>query len=244
MPGPALVSQATVEAAQVRRPRHPPWARRPQTAQDALRRGLVRCGPGPWAWTGRARQPGADDASCRGRPPAWRAAPGARGPARDAPAGVLETGGWQALGPIRRTPAGVPHARPRAPGGAWLPQAFAPLDRPPARRLAVARADRIGRDACARPPQEVPPTPPGLTPPRRPVAAQAPPQGKVASLAQGSATFCHRLGPTWETLTVPPRRPLGERLLARGIVTAGPGDIRAVVPTGPQGETTPFGHVR
>ena len=255
IPGPALVSQEPLEAAQVRLNRHPHLARRHPTAHDDLLRGLVSCGQGQLACTGRALHPGYDSALCRGRTEALRAAQGERCTARYAPAGALETLVWQDLCPILRQPALVTHALQRAQGGAGLPQAFqarrrtlqqafAQLERQQARRLEVSLADLIGRDEFERNHQEVTHTQQGLPHQLRQLEAQAQQQVHVASLAQGIETCCHRLGPTWDTLTFTQRRQRVELLIDRVIVTNGQVEIRSVVPTGPKGETTPFCHLR
>jgi hypothetical protein len=63
-------------------------------------------------------------------------------------------------------------------------------------------------------------------------------------LAQGIDAFCQGIGPTLDQLNFAQRRQLVELLIDRVIVTDGQVEIRYVVPTGPKGETTPFGHLR
>ena len=141
-----------------------------------------------------------------------RAAQGERCTARYAPAGALDTVVWQDLCQVLREPALVPHELQRARGGAWLPQALqarrrtlpqalAQLERQQARRLEVSLADIIGRDEFERKHKEVTHTQQGLTHQLRQLEAQAQHQVNVAALAQGIETFCHRLGPTLDTLT-------------------------------------------
>jgi len=155
---------------------------------------------------GRTRPPGSHDSRCRGRTAAWRAARGERCTARLAPARALDALVWQDRWRSLRAPALMTHALARAPGGAWLPQALparrqtlrealTPLERPPARRLEVALAEIIGRDACERTRPEVTHTHQGLTQPRRQLEAQAPPQVATAALAQGVEALCRRLHP-------------------------------------------------
>ena len=184
-----------------------------------------------------------------------RAAQGERCTARNAPARALDALVWQDLCPVLTEPAVVTHALQRAQGGAWLPQALqarrrtlqhalAQLERQQARLLEVSLADIIGRDECERKHQEVTHTQHGLTHQLRQLEAQAQQQVDVAALAKGIEAFCRRLGPTLGALTFAQRRPLVELLIDRGIVTDGQVEIRYVVPTGPQGESTPFCHLR
>ena len=199
MPGPALVSQATVEAAHVRRPRHPPWARRPQTAQDALRRGLVRCGPGPWAWTGRARQPGADDASCRGRPappgmpqPGYSRRGGGRRSVRSAGRrpGCPTPGRAPQAGRGSRTPSKRGAARSRRPSRRWTGRQRGAW-RSLGRTASAATRAPAHRRRC--------PPPPGLDP------ATAPCGGAGATPGQGGLA-----GPGQRDLLPPSRADVGD----------------------------------
>jgi site-specific DNA recombinase len=118
------------------------------------------------------------------------------------------------------------------------------LERQQGRLLEVYLAEIIGRDEFERKHQEVTRTQQGLTHQLRQLEAQAHQQVNVAALAHGIDTFCRRLGPTLDTLTFAQRRQLVELLIDRVIVTDGQVEIRYVVPTGPQGETTPFCHLR
>lgn len=166
IPVPAIVSEETFEAVQVRLNRTTPMARRHHTAHDSLLRGLVSCGPCQLACTGRAVHPGYDSDLCRGRTEALRAAQGERCTARYAPAGALDALVWQDLCQVVQEPALVIHALQRAQGGAWLPhalqarrrtlqQALAPLERQQARLLEVYLADIMSRDAFERQHQAV-----------------------------------------------------------------------------------------
>jgi hypothetical protein len=228
LPVPARSSAATCAAAHAPVARHTPMARRHTTPQASCRRGVGRCGPGHLACPGRPRPPGSPDARCRGRTEALRAAPGARCTARLTPARARDALGGQARGRIRRAPALRTPARARAHGGAGRPQALParrptrrdallPLARQHARLRAVARAALLGRDACARTRLAVTPTPPGLTQPRRPLAAQAQPP-------------VHQL--TWAH-----RRHLVERLLDHVLVPRTRWPCALWGPRGPRGKS-------
>jgi site-specific DNA recombinase len=78
----------------------------------------------------------------------------------------------------------------------------------------------------------------------RQIEVQAQQQIDVLALAHGIEAFCSRLEPTLDQLTFPQRRQLVELLIDRVIVNDGQVEIRYVVPTGPQGETVPFCHLR
>jgi site-specific DNA recombinase len=82
LPGPAISSQETFEAAQARLDRNAQRARRNNTAHECLLRGLVSGGQGQLSCTGRTLHPGYHYYLCRGRPDALRAAQGARCTAR------------------------------------------------------------------------------------------------------------------------------------------------------------------
>jgi site-specific DNA recombinase len=251
IPVPAIVSQETFEAAQVRLNRNIQMARRNNTAHDYLLRGLVSCGRCQLACTGRAIHPGYAYYICRGRTDALRAAQGERCTARYAPAEALDALVWQDLCQVLREPALVTHELQRAQGGAWLPhalqarrrtlqQALAQLERQQARLMEVYLAEIIGRDEFERKHQEVTHTHQGLMHQLRQVEAQAQQQVNVAALAQGIETFCRRLGPTLDTLTFAQHRQLVELLIDRVIVTDGQVEIRSVVPTGRRGKPLPF----
>jgi site-specific DNA recombinase len=255
MPGPASLSQETFAAAPARLARTTPMARRHNTAQAYWRRGLVSGGPCQLSCLGRPLPTGYHDSLCRGRTDALRAAQGDRCTARLAPARALDALVWQDLCRILTAPALMTPARARAHGGAGRPQALqarrhtlrdalAQLERQQTRVLEGYLAAIIGRDACERPRQEVIQTPHGLSQQRRQLEAQVQPQVNLAALAQGLEACCRKGQPTLDQRTFAQRRPVVELLIARVIVTADQGEIRYVVPTGPQGETTPFCHVR
>src|SRR6267142_5472765 len=255
IPVPAIVRPETCAAAQARLSRTTHMARRHTTTPDDWLRGLVRCGPCQLAGLGRPLPPGDHDDLCRGRTDALRAARGERCPARDTPARALDEWGWQDRCRILTEPALITPALARAHGGAWLPQALqarrktlrealTQLERQQARLLEVSLAESIGRDAFERTRQEVMRTQDGLTQPLRQLEAQAQPQVDIAALAHGLEALCRRLQPTLDQLTCAQRRPLVERLIDHVLVTHDQVEMRYVVPTGPQGETTPFCHVR
>ena len=161
----------------------------------------------------------------------------------------------QALCRGLREPALSTPARERAQRGAGLPQALharrqtlravlAPLERQPARRLAVSLAEVSARAAGARRRKEVAQSPQGFMQPLRHRAAQAQQHVHVAAWAQGIEALGHRRQPTVDQWTFAQRRPRVAWRMERVIVNERQVDIRSVVPTGPTGETTPFCHWR
>jgi site-specific DNA recombinase len=161
IPVPAIVSQATCDAAQARLDRQSPFARRNQTAHDTLLRGLGSWGQCLLACTGRPLPPGSHADRCRGRTDARRAAQGERWTARYTPARALDELVWHDRCRVLTAPMRITQALQRAQGGAWLPQAFqarrqilqealAQRERQRNRLLEVSLADMIHRDECER----------------------------------------------------------------------------------------------
>jgi site-specific DNA recombinase len=255
VPVPAIMSQETFEAAQSRLDRHGQMARRHHTTYAYFLRGLVSGGQCRLACSGRPLRPGSHDDFCRGRTDALRLAQGERCTARYAPAQALDARVWQDLCRVLLAPSLIPPALERAPMGAWLPQALqarrhtlrdvlAQLERQQARLLDLSLAEVIEREECERKRKEVAQTQHGLRQPLRQLDAQAQQHVNVTAWAQGIATFCQRLHPTLDNLTFAQRRPLVELLIDCVIVNDAQVEIRSVVPTGPNGETTPFCHLR
>jgi len=255
VPVPAIVSQEAFDAAQAPLERNVRMARRNNTAQEYLLRGLVSCGGGQLSCTGRSRQPGYAYYVCRGRTDALRRVRGQRCTTRFAPAHALDDLVWADLCRVLADPALLTHNVTRIQQGAWLPQALqareqavrtalAQLERQQERLLEAYLAEIIGRDEFARKRQEVLHTLNGLAQQRRQLEAQAHQQQNVATLARGITDFCQRVQPTLTHLTFDQRRHLVELLIDCVIVTDEQVEIRYVVPTGPAGEQTPFCHLR
>jgi site-specific DNA recombinase len=184
-----------------------------------------------------------------------RAALGARCTARFIRAQALDILVWHDLCQVLTHPAHITQELQRAQGGAWLPQALqarqhtlrealAQLERQQARLLEVYLAEVVEHEEFARKRQELSQTQHSLTRQLRQLEAQAQQHIDMVALAQGIDTFCQRLAPTLETLTFAQRRELVALLIDRVIVNDGQVEIRYVVPTGPEGETVPFCHLR
>src|SRR5712691_7242339 len=255
VPVPAIISEETFEAAQHRLNRNVQMARRNNTTYTYLLRGLVSCGQCRLTCGGRTLHPGYHYYFCRGRTDALRLALGERCTARYAPAQVLDALVWQDLCRVLSDPALISHELERAQMGAWLPQALqarrqtlrdvlAQLERQQARLLDVYLAEVIEREEFERRRKEVAQSQHGLTQQLRQLDTQAQQHVNVAALSQGIEAFCQRLQPTLDKLTFAQRRQLVELLIDRVIVNDTQVEIRYVVPTGPNGETTPFCHLR
>ena len=241
--------------AQQRLDQNKQMARRNNQAHDYLLRGLVSCGQCRLACTGRLTGAGYPYYICRGRTDALRMAKGERCTARYAPADALDLLVWQDLCRILTDPELVTHELARAQAGEWLPQALqdrqrtlraslAQLERQQTRLLEVYLAEVIGRDEFERKQHELVQTQNGLTQQLRQLELQAQKQLDVAKLATHIEDFCQRLAPTLEQLDFAQRRQLVELLIDCVIVDNDKVEIRYVIPTGPQGEHTPFCHLR
>ncbi len=252
---PSMVSQETFDAAQARLDRNKQMAKRHNTTNEYLLRGLVSCAQCRLACMGRTVNPGYDYYVCRGRTDALRAAQGERCTARYTPASALDELVWQDLCRILTQPALICHELERAQAGEWLPQALqarrhtlqgalAQLGRQQARLLEVYLAEVIGRDEFERKRQELAQTQSGLTQQLRQLEAQAQKQIEVTALATGIQAFCQRIQPTLEQLSFAQRRQLVELLIDRVIVDNDKVEIRYVIPTSPKGEETLFCHLR
>ena len=252
---PAIVSEETFTATQLRLDRNVQMARRNNKTHEYLLRGRVSCGQCRLTCAGRNRGPGYPYDVGQGRTDALRKAQGERCTARYAPAQALDELVWQDLCHVLSEPALLTHELARAQMGEWLPQALqarrqtrraarAQLERQQARLLDVSLAEVIGQEECERKRKEVSQTQHGLRQQRRQLEAQAQQQVNVAALAQGIAAFCRRIRPTRDELTFAHRRQRVELLIDRVIINNSQVEIRYVVPTGPKGETTPFCHLR
>ncbi len=255
IPVPAIISQGTFDVVQRRLERNVQMARRNNTTHAYLLRGLVSCGQCRLISTGQTRPPGYHYYVCQGRTDSLRAAQGDRCTARYVPAQALDELVWHDLCRVLMEPALITHELERAQMGEWLPQALqarrqtlrdvlAQIERQQARLLEVYLAEVIGREEFERKRKEVTHTQHGLTQQLRQLDAQAQQHVDVAALTQGIETLCQRLQPTLDNLTFAQRRQLVELLIDRVIVNDAQVEIRYVVPTGPQGETTPFCHLR
>ena len=162
---------------------------------------------------------------------------------------------WHDLCRVLTEPAFIVHELQRAQRGEWLPQALqarrrtlgktlAQLDRQQAWLLDVYLAEVIGREEFERKRQEIEWTHWSLRQQLHQLEAQAQQQVEVAAVAQGLAAFCQRVQPTLAQCTFDQKRQLVDLLIDRVIIDHEQVEIRYVVPTGPQGETVPFCHLR
>jgi site-specific DNA recombinase len=183
IPVPALISSATFDAAQAQLDRNTPMARRHNTAQAYLLRGLLSCGRSQLACTGRSRARGYAYYGCRGRTDLLRAARGERCTARYAPAQALDALVWADLCRVLSDPSLLTHELTRLHQGTWraeelrarhqdLGAALAQLERQQERVLEAYLAEIIGREEFARKRQEILRLLNGLAHQRRQIEAQ------------------------------------------------------------------------
>jgi site-specific DNA recombinase len=252
---PALVSQETFDAVQARLDWNKQMARRNNDTHEYLLRGLVSCAQCRLACPARTLPSGYSYYVCRGHTDVLRAVEGKRCTARYAPAQGLDDLVWQDMCCLLAQPALIIHELEHGQGGAWLPQALqdrrrtlraalAQLERQQARLLEVYLAEIIKRDEFERKRQELMHTQTGLSQQLRQLEAQAQKQIEVTGLAAGITAFCQRLQPTLDHLTFAQRRKLVELLIDRVIVDDDTVEIRYVIPTSPEGEESPFCHLR
>jgi site-specific DNA recombinase len=252
---PTIVSQDRFEAAHTRLEWNKQMARRNNTTHPYLLRGLVSCGQCRLACTGRSIPGRQAYYMCRGRRETNRTALSERCRVPYTLAEALDAFVWHDLCRVLTEPALIVHELQRAQRGEWLPQALqarrrtlgktlAQLERQQARLLDVYLAEVIGREEFERKRQEIERTHWSLRHQLHQLEAQAQQQVEVAAVAQGLEAFCQRVQPTLAQCTFAQKRQLVELLIDRVIVAHDQVEIRYVVPTGPQGETVPFCHLR
>lgn len=252
---PAIIDQATFEAAQRRLDQNKQLARRNNKTHHYLLRGLVSCGQCKLSSMARSLHGRYHYYVCRGRSDPLRAAKAERCTARYAPAKVLDELVWQDLCRIISDPTVITHELQRARSGEWLPQALqarvktlqdtlAKLERQQARLLEVYLAEIIGLDEFERKRGELRQTQGALKQQLRQLEVQAQQQINTLQLADNIQAFCQRLQPTLETLSFSQRRQLVELLVDCVIVNDEEVEIRYVIPTSPKSETSRFCHLR
>jgi site-specific DNA recombinase len=251
---PGIIDQDIFDAAQSRLEKNQNMARRNNKSHDYLLRGLVSCGQCHLSSTGRS-QGKYHYYKCRGRTDVHRAAKGERCTARYVPSQALDQLVWQDLCCIVAEPDLITHELERAQAGEWLPQALqakrnaicqalASLGRQQERLLEVYLAEIILREEFERKRQELTQTQNGLRQQLRQLEYQAQKQIETLTLANNIQEFCKRIQPTLDNLDFEQRRKLVELLIDRVIVDDEKVEIRYVIPTGPNGETTRFCNLR
>lgn len=251
---PAIISQEVFVLAQKRLDHNKQMAPRNNKTHQYLLRGLVSCGQCSLAATGR-EQKGYRYYVCRGRTDALRKAKGERCITRYAPAQALDELVWQDLCHILADPVLITQELKRAQAGEWLPQALQArrktvqaalkqLERQQARLLEVFLADIVQRPEFERKRQELIQTQQGLEQQLRQLEVQAQKHIDTLELGKNIEAFCQRIQPTLEQLDFAQRRQLIELLVDRVIVNDAQVEIRYVIPTSPQGETSRFCHLR
>jgi len=252
---PAIIDQATFEAAQARLEQNKQFSRRHNTVHSYLLRGLVWCGHCQRACQGRTDTLRYSYYLCRGRLERLRGDDRVQCTARYIPVADLDELVWQDLCLVLRDPALITHELERARAGEWLPQALrarqktvedamAQLERQQERLLDVYLAGIIARTEFERKHHELSSQQESLRQQQRELAAQARQHLDVVKLADSITAFCTRLQTTLDHLDFAQQRQLVELLVDCVIVSAEQVEIRYVIPTGPQGEATIFRHLR
>jgi site-specific DNA recombinase len=253
---PPIVTQECWERAQQRLDENKRFARRNNHSHDYLLRGLVYCGQCHYGCSGRSAKEGQNYYICRTHTESARLGrEDISCSARYTPAEKLDALVWQDLCLILTAPTLITHELTRAQSGDWLPQALqarqqtllkaiSQLDRQQARLLEVYLAEVISRDEFERKRQELAQTQNGLRQQLRQVEAQAQKQLDLTAMAEGVEAFCQHVQVSLTQLDFAQRRQLVELLIDSVLVNSGQVEIRYVIPTGPEGEQTPFCHLR
>src|SRR5215210_3497355 len=236
---PALVSQEQFDRVQDKLAQNRQFARRNNTAHPYLLRALVSCGVCGLSCLGRCLPSGYRYYCCRGKLPAHQSHRETKCPARYIPA----------------EPEAIRFALERAHGSHWLPQDLQ------ARREALRRgqasvqqqierlteADLAGvvdLDEFRRRRGGLDQKGQALEAQLRQLEAQVDRQTELARVGLSTEAFCRRVRAGLDQATWEQKRQLIECLVARGVVTESQVEIRYVIPTSPQGETTRFCHLR
>jgi len=255
IPVPAIIDQARFDAAQARLEQNKQLARRHNTTHRYLLRGLVWCGQCQRACQGRTDHLGYSYYLCRGRVERLKPDASAQCTARYIPVADLDALVWRDLCQVLREPALITHELERARAGEWLPQALrarqktvadalAQLERQLARLLDLYLSGVIERTMFERKHHDLSAQQEGLRHQQRQLDAQARQHLDVVKLTDSITTFCNRLQATLDQLDFAQQRQLVELLVDCVIVSDEQVEIHYVIPTGPQGETTIFRHLR
>jgi site-specific DNA recombinase len=250
---PAIVDQATFDAAQARLEQNKQFSRRHNTVHSYLLRGLVWCGHCQRACQGRSDKLGYSYYLCRGRLERLRGDDRVQCTARYIPVADLDALVWQNLCLVLREPALITNELERARAGEWLPHALrarqktvddalAQLERQQERLLDVYLGGIIVRAEFERKHHELSSQQESLRQQQRQLHAQTQQQLDVVKLSQNIKALCERLVPTLEQLDFAQRRQLVVLLVDCVIVSDEQVEIRYVIPTGSQGERVPFRH--
>jgi site-specific DNA recombinase len=252
---PAIVDQTIFDAAQVRLEQNKLLARRHNTSHSYLLRGMVWCGQCQRACQGRTDHLGYSYYLCRGRLERLKPDATAQCTARYIPVADLDKLVWQDLCLVLRDPTLITHELERARAGEWLPQALrarqktvtdalAQVERQLARLLDIYLAEIITRAEFERKHHDLTGQQEGLRQQQRQLEAQAQQHLDVIELTDKITALCNRLQATLDQLDFAQQRQLVELLVDCVIVTDEQVEIRYVIPTDPQGETTIFRHLR
>jgi site-specific DNA recombinase len=252
---PAIIDQATFEAAQARLEQNKQFSRRHNTVHSYLLRSLVWCGHCQRACQGRSDKLGYSYYLCRGRLERLRGDDRVQCTARYIPVADLDELVWQDLCLVLREPALITHELERARAGEWLPHALrarqktvedalAQLERQQERLLDVYLAGIIARAEFERKHHDLTSQQESLRQQQRQLHAQAQQQLDVVKLSQNITALCERLVPTLEQLDFAQRRQLVALLVDCVIVSDEQVEIHYVIPTGSQGEKVSFRHLR
>lgn len=252
---PPIVRQEHFDLVQAKLAQNRAFARRNNTVQDYLLRGLVSCGVCQLGCTGRHGHPGYTYYLCRGKDTAIRSGLEQRCPARYIPAMALDTLVWEDLCEVLSHPEMIAHALERAQGGHWLPQELqarqenlrrgrSSLERQIERLTEAYLSDVIPLAEFQRRRHELEQRLKALVEQTQQLEAQVDRQGELTGRVASLEDFCSRVRASLTSATFAQKRALVELLIDRVVVTDGDVEIRYVIPTTPSSEQGRFCHLR
>jgi site-specific DNA recombinase len=250
---PAIISREVFDAAQEKLAYNQRMARRNNTAQPYLLRGMVSCGHCRRGCDGRHSPRGHTYYHCR--IPMRDLVGGAPCRARYIPARPLEDLVWCDLCAVLLHPEMIAQAMERARGGHWLPQELQ------ARRANLQRGrtglghqlERLTEAYLGgvvtlaeyeRRRREIETRLSALETQEQQLASDAERRGATARLAAHAQEFCQRVRNGLAHASFEHKRELIELLIDRVVVTDSEVEIRYVIPTGPAGEQQRFCRLR
>jgi site-specific DNA recombinase len=252
---PPVVSQEQFDLVQAKLVRNRLLARRNNTSEEYLLRGLVSCGVCQLGCMGRLAHPGYTYYCCRGKDMSFCSGREERCPARYSPAPALDGLVWDDLCQILSHPEMIACALERAQGGHWLPQEFQArrenlrkgrinLERQIERLTEAYLSGVIPLAELQRRRRELEERLQVLARQIEQLEAQGDRQNELSCRLVSIQDFCQRVATGLANATFAQKRALVELLIDRVVVTNGDVEIRYVIPTTPGSEKTRFCHLR
>jgi site-specific DNA recombinase len=254
---PPIVSQDEFDRVQAKLSENKRMARRNNTKNDYLLRGLISCGYCKAACVGRRSRGGEryQYYVCRITSMGRKWQEGKQCPGRSLPTDQLDKIVWEDLCKVLLHPESIKTALDRAHGGQWVPQEL--QSRSDALRQAQAslkrQIDRLSEaylhevirlDEYQRKRQDLELKMDGLEKQRTQLSASQDVRQHLADQITSASEFCARMAPVLESATFEQKRRLVELLVDQVVVTGDEIDIHYVIPLSSQSEAIRFCHLR